>query len=42
MKAGMSIVNAEERGAFQSWVGAFPTEEVTGKTFEEQRGKQYY
>lgn len=39
MKGGMSIVNAEERGAFQSWVGAFLTEEVTGKTFEEQRGK---
>lgn len=34
MKAGMYIVNA-----FQSWVDAFPTEEVTGKTFEEQRGK---
>lgn len=41
MKAGMYIVNEEERGAFQSWVDAFQTEEVTSKTFEEQKGKWY-
>lgn len=42
MKAGMYIVNEEERGAFQSWVDAFQTEEVTSKTFEEQKGKWYH